>query len=66
MSWFIAIAFCVGLLALALASGVVLNRMSPFLIRRKIDPVPYWLGVFWIALALVIVTILGAANGFKG
>ncbi len=60
------IAFCALALALALATGTVLNSMSPFLIRRKTDPMPYWLGVFWIVLALVIVTILGALNGFKG
>ncbi len=65
MGWLGAIAFCAGLLALALATGVVLNGMSPFLIKRKTDPVAYWLGVFWIILALVIVVILGAANRFK-
>lgn len=63
--WLGGIGFCAVLLALALATGVVVNGMSPFLIRRKTDPGPYWLGVFWIVLALVIVTVLGVANGFK-
>ncbi len=64
-AWWGAVAFAGAVLALELATGIVPLHISPYIVRRQKDPVPYWLGIFWTVLALAIVLILAVIHAFR-